>query len=104
MSKSRVSLIGCSFAAGIGVAVLSLPLITGEHRTVTATNAIMTIRKAFPPLFSASQLPARTKTLQDNRVHPATTSSSSAALNQKRHLEETLSFDSPPPKRRERLW
>jgi hypothetical protein len=104
MSKSRVALIGLSFAAGVGLVVLSLPLVTGEPRIVTATNAMLTIQNALPSLFSTSPLAASTKTLRDNRVHPPATSTSSAALYQRRGLEETLSFDGPPPKRRERLW
>src|SRR5216683_425309 len=104
MSKSRVALIGLSFAAGVGFVVLSLPLITGEPRTVTATNAMLTIRNALPSLFSTSPLAARTKTLQDNRVDPPPTTTSNGALYHRRGLEETLSFDGPPPKRRERLW
>jgi len=104
MSKSRVALIGLSFAAGVGLVVLSLPIITGEPRTVTATNAMQTIQKALPSLFSTSPLAARTKTLRDNRVHPPPTTTSNAALDNRRGVEETLSFDGPPPKRRERLW
>ena|SRR2546429_8513712 len=104
MSKSRLALIGLSFAAGVGLVVLSLPIITGEPRTVTATNAMQTIQKALPSLFLTSPLVAITKTLRDNRLHPPTTTPSTAALYHRPGLEETLSFDGPPPKRRERLW
>src|SRR6266481_6566638 len=107
MSKSPLTLIGFSFAVGVAVVVLVLPLLTGESRLATATTAKLAIQKALPSVLSTSPLAARTAALQRNRssgvrrggadvLHPGSTTV--------RNLAEPLSLNDPPPKRRERLW
>jgi hypothetical protein len=95
MSKSRFTLIGFSFGVGVDLVVLFLPLITGEPRSETMTTAMLTIQKALsPPPATFPVTTTRTTTSQGNRT----------AANNTRDLAEPISFNGPPPKRRERLW